>query len=181
MKMPDLNSFPEAEREKSEKAIVECLRIAARRGRQIREEQERLAGIEPTPAVEITAYSTKDSDLRYNFIPHEQALAEVLTKHQSGELPLAEMSNRELVLWGEACHRQTENLLWNIEQHKFFLARLDDLYQYLNHAEQDKIADMLSESKWGDSELAQVKSIVENAVWFSQQTQRLAEHGIDAP
>lgn len=164
--------IPQATEEEIEKAIVECLRIAARRGRQLREERERLARGETATPPETFSHLKKDWDLHYDLIPREQALEEILSKYKSGELPIAKMSNKELVLFGEASDRETENLLWNIKQHKLFLKRLDGIAKHLNDAERHRISDMLSATKWGERELAEVKNIIENAVWFSHILQR---------
>lgn len=164
--------MPHATEQEIEKAIIECLRIAARRGRQLREERERLARGETATPPETFSHLKKDWDLQYDLIPREQALEEILCKYKSGELLIAQMSNKELVLFGEASHKETDNLFWNIKQHELFLKRLDDIAKHLNDAERRRISDMLSATKWGERELAEVKNIIENAVWFSHLPQR---------
>ncbi len=159
--------IPHATEQEVEKAIIECLRIAARRGRQLREERERLARGESATPPETFSHLKKDWDLHYDLIPREQALDQILSKYKSGELPISKMSNKELVLFGEASHKETENLLWNIKQHELFLKRLDGIAKHLNDAERRRISEMLSATKWSERELTEVKNIIENAVWFS--------------
>lgn len=116
----------------------------------------------------------------YEGMSYEDRLRTVYEKWQNDELPLSEMTEREMFYWQQENTRRRqkrENLLWNCENHSFFIKRVKALYDHLSVEEKQAIEDLLEEKKWGDKELAQVKEIIETAQWFSKMQSQFPESG----
>lgn len=147
--------------------VVEAIRIFARRGRQLREAEERGSR---GPEAEGVVRDAATANASYEgMTPEERGIA-VYEKWEARELHFSEMTRLEQMSLESECKRQSEqthNLLWNIEHHHYLLERVNSIEDRLTEEEQRAIIDLMESCRWGSAEVEQVKESIETAEWFS--------------